>query len=153
MTSEPFIVDPSSGISVPLGPSRLTIKLGGAMTGGRFALLDYEVAPHFAAPTVPHWHTRESQTVYILRGRIRFEFATRVVDAETGTILHIPEGSGFTWHNPEPAPARMLYIFAPADFEQFFEDVQQIYTEHPGLMPSDAAVHVAKLWDQYGIET
>ena len=49
MTSEPLIVQPNSGITVPLGTSNLTIKLDGAETGGRFALLDYDIAPHVAA--------------------------------------------------------------------------------------------------------
>jgi mannose-6-phosphate isomerase-like protein (cupin superfamily) len=151
MTPDPLIVDPNSGITVPLGTSRITVKLDAAATGGRFALLDYEVAPDFVAPPVPHGHTRESQTVYVLKGRVRFEFETRIVEAVAGTVLHIPENCTFTWRNPAPEPARMLYVFAPAGFERFFTDVQQIFAMHPTASPADIAPHVARLWAQYGI--
>jgi len=152
MNRDPLILDPKEGVTVPLGTSQLTIKLDAATTGGRFALLEYHVAPNFVAPKVPHWHTRESHTIYLLQGRIHFQFAERLVEAEPGTVLHIPEQCAFTWRNPEPAPARMLYIFAPAGFEQFFRDVQQVYADHPGMTPSDAAPLVAELWNDYGIE-
>jgi len=131
MNSDPLILDPKEGVTIPLGASRLTIKLDAAATGGRFALLDYDVAPNFVAPKVPHWHTKESHTITVLQGRIDFQFATRLVKAKPGTVLHIPEHCAFTWQNPEPMPARMLYIFAPADFEQFFRDAQQVYAGHP----------------------
>lgn len=152
MNHDPLILDPKEGVTVPLGASRLTIKLDAAATGGRFAMLEYDVAPNFVAPNVPHWHTRESHTIYVLHGRIDFQFATRLVEAEPGMVLHIPEHCAFTWRNPEPNPARMLYLFAPAGFEQFFRDVQQVYADHPGMTPSDAAPHVAALWSEYGIE-
>ncbi|NQV11229.1 MAG: cupin domain-containing protein [Cyanobacteria bacterium] len=153
MTNQPLVVRPASGLTVPLGASSLTIKLDGAATGGRLALLEYNVAPGFAAPQVMHWRTRETQAIYILSGRIRYQFESEVVDAEAGTVLHLPEHCAFTWSNPDPAPARMLYVFVPAGLEQFFLDVQQVFRDHPGLDPADAATRVEQLWRAYGVLT
>lgn len=152
MTPEPLVLDPKDGVTVSLGASRLTIKLDANATGGRFALLEYHVAPNFVAPTVPHWHTKESRAIYVLEGHIHFQFAERLVEAEPGTALHIPERCAYIWRNPAPEPARMLYVFAPAGVEQFFRDVQQVYADHPGMTPADAAPLVAELWAEYGIE-
>jgi len=151
MRYEPFVVEPNSGITVPLGASNLTIKLNAAATGGRFALLDYDIASNFLPPQVPHGHTKESQTAYVLHGEIRFEFATRRINATEGTVIHIPEHCSFTWRNCTPDPARMLYVFAPAGLEKFFIDVQNVYKQHPGASPADIAPHVASLWAEYGI--
>jgi len=150
-TSEPLIVEPDSGITIALGTSSLTIKLGAEATGGRFALLDYDIAPNFLPPQVPHGHTMESQTAYVVRGEIQFEFASRTIDAGEGTVIHISEHCGFTWRNRTADPARMLYIFAPAGLERFFVDVQNLYKEHPDASPADIAPHVASLWAKYGI--
>jgi hypothetical protein len=100
---------------------------------------------------VPHGHTKESQTVYVLEGEIRFEFETRTIDAATGTVLHIPEHVAFTWRNCTPDRARMFYIFSPAGLEKFFVDMQDVFKKHPGVSPADIAPHVASLWAQYGI--
>jgi hypothetical protein len=54
MTSEPLIVRPNSGITIPLGAGNLTIKLDSVATGDRFALLEYDIAPNFLPPQVPH---------------------------------------------------------------------------------------------------
>lgn len=149
--STPLIIRPAEGLTIPLGPSHLTIKLTSAQTGGRLALLEYRVAPSFVPPTTPHGHTRESQTVYIIEGSIRFEFEDQTVDLEAGSSLYIPENCLFNWQNPRPSPARMLYVFAPAGFEQFFVDVQQIYAKNPGVPPADISPLVKGLWAEYGI--
>lgn len=152
MAHESLVLDPGEGISVDMGESRLTIKLDAAATGDRFALLQYDVAPNFVAPTTPHWHTRESHTIVIVEGRIRFEFTSRVVEGVPGTVIHVPELCGFTWLNPDPTPARMYYVFAPAELEQYFRDVQNVFAEHPGMRTSEAAPFVKKLLAKSGIE-
>ena len=152
MTPEPLVLDPAAGITVQMGESRLTIKLDADATGGRIALLQYDVAPNFVAPRTPHWHTRESHTIVVVEGRLRFEFGSRVVEGAPGTVIHIPELCGFTWLNPDPTPARMYYVFAPAGLEQYFRDVQNVFAEHPGMTTSEAAPFVKKLWAKYGIE-
>ncbi|MCT0217456.1 cupin domain-containing protein [Synechococcus sp. CS-1329] len=153
MTHQPLVVAPGAGLTVPLGASSLTIKLDSAATGGRLALLEYNVAPAFAAPQRMHWRTRETQAIYILSGRIRYQLDDQVVDAQAGTVLHLPEHCAFTWSNPDPAPARMLYVFVPAGLEQFFLDVQQVFRDHPGLDPAAAASLVEELWRSYGVLT
>ncbi|WP_146344596.1 cupin domain-containing protein [Phaeobacter marinintestinus] len=151
MTTEPLIVHPNEGVTIPLGTSNLTIKLDAATTGERFALLEYDVAPNFVPPQVPHGHTKESQTIYLLEGELRFEFKDRTVDVATGTVLHIPENATFTWRNCTSSRARMLYIFAPAGLEQYFVDVQDVFKARSGSTPADIAPYVEALWTQYGI--
>ena len=151
MKSEPMVVEPNLGVTVPMGASSLTIKLDAQATGSRLAVLDYDIAPNFLPPQLPHGHSRESQTIYVLQGEICFDFENRTVDAIQGTVVHIPEGCSFTWRNSSSNRARMLYIFVPGGLEKFFVDVQNIYAEHPGVLPSDIAPLVADLWAEYGI--
>ena len=151
MSNQPQIIGPDEGVSLPLGTSTITIKLDATATDGRLALLDYKVAPNFEAPQVMHWRTKETQAIYVLQGRIRYFFQDNVVDTEAGTVLHIPEDCSYTWSNPDPRPARMLYVYTPAGLEQFFIDVQQVFNDHPGLSPADTAPFVEKLWKAYGV--
>ena len=152
MTQSPLIIGPDEGVSLPLGQSRLTIKLTAADTAGRLALLDYAVAPHFRAPQKLPWRTRETQAVYILDGRIRFSFCDQVVEAVSGSVIYLPEYCAYTWENPSKEPSRILYLYTPGGLEQLFFDLQKIFQEHPDLSPADTAPFVAELWEKYGIE-
>lgn len=152
MATEPLVLDPGAGIPVGMGESRLTIKLDAAAAESRFALLQYDAAPHFAARHSPLAHDGASHAIVVIEGRLQFEFSTNVVEGVPGTVIHVPELCAFTWLNPDPAPARTYYVFSPAGREQYFRDVQKVFAESPGATTSEAAPLVKKLWGEYGIE-
>jgi len=99
----PLLVLPGQGESHAIGPSLITHKLDGAATGGRFALIEYAVAPRFVAPS--------------------------------------------------DEPAKILFIYTPAGFEEYFCAVAAVIAKNPGVAVKDLGDELGPLWQHYGIES
>src|SRR5205807_900527 len=95
-----------------------TVVVPGEATGGRVALVDLLVEP--GGFVVPHAHAREDEIVRVLDGRVGVRVADAIGWADPGDQLVAPPGVPHMFWNPEPEPARLLAIFAPAGFERFF---------------------------------
>ena len=126
--STPRVIPSGSGrIVAPPDPSmpfpRIDFKVGVHDDLG-FSLIEFEVPANFAPPPVLHRHTRENAVIYVLDGELEYTFADGSTEVATaGSVVHLPAGAWFRWHNPHPTKARMLCIFCPAGFEEYFSDV------------------------------
>lgn len=124
-TTVPRVVPAGAGtIAAAAAPGLPTIEVKlGAADGAGFSLIEYEVPAGFAPPPVLHRHTREGAVIYVLEGELHYWFADGEVRAGPGTLVQLPAGAWFRWANDSARPARMLAMFCPAGFEQFFLDV------------------------------
>jgi mannose-6-phosphate isomerase-like protein (cupin superfamily) len=98
------------------------VRLGAADAVG-FSLVEYEVPAGFSPPPRLHRHTREDAVAYVLHGQLHYWFADGDAVVLPGDVVHLPRGAWFRWANDSEQTARMLCMFAPAGFEQFFVDV------------------------------
>jgi quercetin dioxygenase-like cupin family protein len=146
---------PGGGKSITIGPNQITYKLGGEQTGGAFSMIEYRVAPGFAAPPALHFHTRESWAGYVLEGTLGFQLGEETIVAKTGSTLFVPRGLPFKWWNAEERPARYLAIYFPAGFERYFEEIADLTKELPPgpLDMSRLMPRILPLWEKYGIGT
>lgn len=146
---------PGEGRMIGVGPNRITFLLGGEQTGGAFSLIQYEVAPRFEAPPTLHYHTKESWAGYILEGTLGFQIGERTVRLTAGSSLLIPARTPFKWWNEEDKPARALFYYFPAGFEQYFADVEEALKDFPPgpLDIQKAMPRLLPLWEKYGIKT
>ena len=139
------IVGPGDGETVrePDG-SRNRFMVEAGESGGGFALVDQLLAPRrLVAPL--HRHSREDEYNYVLEGRVGAIVGDEEVIAEAGSLLFKPRDQWHTFWNAGEAPARILVIFSPGGFEQFFKDIAAL----DGEPTPDAIVEVAS---RYGIE-
>jgi len=100
----------------------MEVKLSAA-DGAGLSLVEYDIPGGFSPPPHLHRHTREGAVVYVLAGELHYWFADGDTVAGPGTLVQLPPGAWFRWANERDEPARMLCMFAPAGFEQFFLDV------------------------------
>lgn len=124
-TATPRVVVPGAGRIAPApvpGLPTIEVKLSAA-DGAGFSLVEYDVPAGFSPPPHLHRHTREGAVAYVLDGQLHYWFADRDVVVGPGTLVQLPAGAWFRWANDTASPARMLCMFAPAGFEQFFVDV------------------------------
>jgi quercetin dioxygenase-like cupin family protein len=139
------IVGPGDGETLrePDGSgNRFMVEAG--ESGGGFALVDQLLAPRrLVAPL--HRHSREDEYNYVLEGRVGAIVGDEEVIAEAGSLLFKPRDQWHTFWNAGEAPARILAIFSPGGFEQFFRDTAAL----DGEPTPDAIVEVAS---RYGIE-
>jgi quercetin dioxygenase-like cupin family protein len=109
---------PSPAVPLPA----VEIKLDGR-NGAPFSVMEYEVPASFAPPPVLHRHTREFGAVYVLEGELTYWFADGVARPATAGTLVVMGRDWFRWANRTPDPARILCLFSPAGFEQFFAEL------------------------------
>ena len=151
--ARPIVVQPGEGESHAIGPSKITHKLDGSSMGGRFAMIEYSVSPRFAAPTAWHWHTKESWVGYVAAGKLTVAFPDHQVEVPTGGVIVVPPNCPFAWSNPSDEPARLLNIYSPAGFEDYFREISAVIAKHPGVAAKDLSSQLQPLWQKYGIES
>lgn len=127
-----------------------TIKATAADTGGGHTLVEIEVGPGYATPL--HVHHREDEGFWMIEGTATFEVGDEVVEAGPGDYLFGPRDVRHKW-TAGPEGARMLYLFAPAGFEDLIRDMSipaERRTPPPPEVtpPSD----IAEIAERYGVE-
>ncbi|WP_158845616.1 quercetin 2,3-dioxygenase [Saccharothrix deserti] len=113
---------PGAGRSVwAFSGDKYTVKAGVASTGGALGLMEAEIPPLSGPPM--HSHDNEDEAFYILGGRIEVVADDRAVVAEPGSFIYIPRGAPHRFKNVGDDAARMLLLFLPSGFEEFFLEV------------------------------
>ena len=97
---------------------RMTVLIPGEQAKNAYAVLEALILPGGGPP--PHIHHREDESFYALDGDIVILAGEQMVRASTGTCVHIPIGTVHTFKNEGDGPARMLIMYTPAGFENYF---------------------------------
>jgi len=100
---------------------RYTVKASAAETGGRLGLMEAIVAPESGPPL--HIHENEHEVFYLLDGQLEMEANDTVFVADAGSFIFVPREVPHRFKNISNTPTRLLFLFFPGGFEQFFLDI------------------------------
>ena|SRR5689334_9199108 len=142
-----------AGLAFWIGPSRVTFKITGESTEGRYALFETIDAPQSGPPL--HVHQHEDESYYILEGAYDVYLADGApVHATVGALVTVPRGVTHTYKNVSANAGRMIVVATPAGLEHFFAALGQPDTGEappkPAGPPDFAAM--AAVARHYGIE-
>jgi mannose-6-phosphate isomerase-like protein (cupin superfamily) len=145
--SAPKIVGPSDGRLGFLGSIGVRFMIDGDETTDRgLALVEHPMSPRaLAAPL--HKHSREDEYSYILEGKMGALLGDDVVVAEAGDLVFKPRDQWHTFWNAGDEPCRILEIIAPAGFEDFFRELDDL-----GGALQAPPEELAALSERYGLE-
>ena len=145
--SAPKIVGPRDGRLGFLGSIGVRFMIDGDETPDRgFSLVEHPMSPHaLAAPL--HRHTREDEYSYVLQGKMGALLGDVVVVAKAGDLVHKPRNQWHTFWNAGDEPCRILEIIAPAGFEDFFRELDDL-----GGALQAPPEELAALSARYGLE-
>jgi quercetin dioxygenase-like cupin family protein len=149
-TTHPRVVPPGAGtVAGEAGPGLplIEVKLP-ADQGPGFSLIEYNIPARFSPPPHLHRHTRECAVIYLLEGELHYWFENGDQVIRPGTLVQLPPGAWFRWANETDAPARILAMFAPGGFEQFFLDLLSAAAAADG----DLGAVIGPLRARYGDE-
>ncbi len=104
----------------PPGHPDVVLKAGASATLGAYSLLEFTVAGN--GPPM-HVHHDAEEAFYVLDGEITIRIGTDSIQAIAGSFILIPRETPHTFDNASEHPSRMLTIFSPPGFEQFFPQV------------------------------
>ncbi len=119
------VVGPQDGKLGFLGSIGVRFMVDGGETDQGFSLVEHPMSPGaLAAPL--HKHNREDEYSYVLEGRMGALLGDEVLEAGPGDLVFKPRDQWHTFWNAGDEPCRILEIIAPAGFEKFFEELDEI---------------------------
>ncbi len=135
--------EPDAGEALAIADATLTIKIGGASSGGRLSLLEGRFMPGGFAP-VPHIHGEAHESFYVLEGRFAFRIGDHRFERGEGAVIHVPPGllHGFT--NAGSGPGRLLVLHTPP-LDAFFREMAALAADGP--MDRTALAELMRAWD------
>ena len=139
---KPTILPPESRESFDFGGLGVEWKIDGASTAGNFSVVHHPMAPRaLAAPL--HYHHREDEYSYVLKGKLGALLGEDVVEAGPGTWVFKPRGQWHTFWNAGDTPCEIIEVISPAGFEEYFREVAAAW----GDVAAFAAIN-----EKYGLE-
>jgi len=136
---DPALVDVRTLAAHPLvdnGPaSRLRMVAPGAVTRGRYGLVEYRVAPH-SAGAAPHYHQTFSESFYVLTGELTVYADGAWQPYRPGDFALVHETGVHGFRNDGEEETSFLILFAPGIArENFFAEVAEM--RNSGRTPAD----------------
>jgi len=105
------------------------IRLRRQQTQGAFALISCVTPPQGGVPL--HVHSKEDETFIVLEGLYEFRVGDSVIHGQPGTCLFGPRGIPHSFQNIGQNPARLMVLFSPPGFEEYFEEVDAANSVSP----------------------
>jgi mannose-6-phosphate isomerase-like protein (cupin superfamily) len=136
---------------VDLGPNHVVFHASGHDNGGRYALVEWDMAAPPAPGPPAHRHLDADEACFVLAGRLAMEAGGAMEELQEGDFTLVPKG---TWHslaNLGPGRARFLVILSPPGFEGYWAETAERLAARGGspLDPMEAA----ELQARYAMET
>ena len=104
---------PDEGNAIP----RHILKATKQDTAGAYSLIEANIT---GGGPPQHIHKAEEEAFYILEGEVNIKIGEETIRATVGSFVVIPRGTVHTFWNAGSTPAKLLVIFSPPGFEQFF---------------------------------
>jgi quercetin dioxygenase-like cupin family protein len=101
----------------------MTIKAGRAQTGNAFTVGEFLSRPGSGPP--PHIHHVEDEAFYVLEGALTGFCGDQQWEASPGSFIWLPRGIVHGFTVASDAPAKVLFITAPAGFEGWVAEVAE----------------------------
>ena len=114
-----LILNPGEGKTVLVPGHKITHKISGEDTDGRYSLLEVEL--NGDGPP-QHIHKTDDETFYVLEGEVKFLLGEHTSIAKAGTFVNIPRGTRHAFCRVDKKNAKLLATFTPAGFEKFFDE-------------------------------
>lgn len=116
---DPSVVLPTGAEGLKAFGDEIFVHLGGADTGGKYAVCTNVTPPGSGPP--PHYHNNEDEWFFPLEGRVEFFLNGSWQEVPPHSVVFVPRGTVHTFRNCGDTPLKMLIHTAPSGFEIFFE--------------------------------
>jgi quercetin dioxygenase-like cupin family protein len=155
---DPSLVDVRTNALHPLvdngGASSLRMVAPGAVTKGRYGLVEYRVAAR-SAGAAPHYHQTFSESFYVLTGELTIYADGRWQPCRPGDYALVHETGVHGFRNDGDEETSFLILFAPGIArENFFAEMAELRTRGrgPGEMTPEERTAFYARHDQVMVE-
>ena len=124
--------------------SRLRMVAPGAITAGRYGLVEYHVAPQ-SPGAMPHVHRTFSESFYVLSGELTIYAAGSWRSYGPGDYALVHEGGANGFRNDSDEWTSFLILFAPGIArERFFLELAELRRSDRTLTPEEMTAFYAR---------
>jgi quercetin dioxygenase-like cupin family protein len=141
--SDPIILKPGAGRSIPLSNFAMSLKASPDDTDGAFSLLQAEEPPGFGPPL--HIHHDCAEAFYVLDGEYHIFVAGQEHRCPAGSFVLIPAGIEHGFRVGE-APSRKLNLYVPGAMVGYFGELSA------ALARGAADAELAGIAERHGME-
>jgi len=133
------------------GAAALRMVATGAVTAGRFGLVEYRLAPH-SPGAAPHYHQTFSESFYVLSGELTLYADRRWQPYRPGDFALAAERGVHGFRNDSDEPVSFLILFTPGIArEEFFAETAELRRSGRTLSPEERTAFYAR-HDQVMVE-
>jgi quercetin dioxygenase-like cupin family protein len=116
----------------------------GSVTGGRYGLIEYSVAPR-SAGAAPHYHQTFSEAFYVLSGELTVYADGAWRPSVPGDYALVHERGVHGFRNDGDEPVSFLILFAPGIArERFFGELAELRRSGRTLGPEEMTAFYAR---------
>ncbi len=116
-----LLIAPGEGEAVWLLDELITFKIGVLETNYAISLSEVSIGPAGGPPF--HVHHRNGEGIYLLEGSLTLKMGRQVRRLTTGSFAYVPSNIPHTYRAEGKTPAKLLVIYAPAGYENFFREI------------------------------
>jgi quercetin dioxygenase-like cupin family protein len=103
------------------------IIVDGNNTGGEYSLIEMQF-PKGKEREIPlHVHDKENLIVYVLEGEFVFTDGKDETICNTNSVIKLDKDVAHSYRKTVEDNGRLLIMYSPAGFENFFKDLQSIH--------------------------
>ena len=123
------VVRPSEGRCWEAHGHRARIILAAEDTNGALGLVELQTPPG-SGPTL-HAHSHEDEIFLVQQGLYEFHIAGKRVEVGPGGVVYAPRPHAHSFRVLGPEAGRMLVLFQPGGFEEYFARAGQVLEDGP----------------------
>jgi quercetin dioxygenase-like cupin family protein len=140
-----LLIGPDEGVHLSI--LGITHKVTAESFGGAFTIIEASIPPGDMIP--PHTHTREDECAFVLEGELTFDVGGEIIVAPAGSFVVKPRGIYHAFCNTGTKAARCLEIHTPGEFENYYDEYEQIVESE---MDDDERLRArTELGERYGV--
>ena len=140
-----IFVGPNDGVTLPV--LDMVHKVPPERFGGALTIIEWGLPPGEMIP--PHTHSREDECNFVLEGELTCEVGGEIVVAPAGSFVVKPRGVYHAFCNTGTVPNRHLEIHTPGEFENYYDEYEQIVES--AMSEDERRKARVELGERYGV--
>jgi len=126
---------PEDGEVLELPFGVFTVRISAEQTGGQLSVVESVLEPG-AVGAAPHVHHGHEEYFLITAGEVTFDLESSVETVGMGGAVAVPRGRPHGFRNAGSEPARILGLFTPGGYENYFREVAAVAASGGEVTPS-----------------
>jgi mannose-6-phosphate isomerase-like protein (cupin superfamily) len=144
ITTNGFRLKKGKGTTINFHGTKITVKVSGDDSGGRYTLIEMEHPPN-TGPAL-HIHSKAPEAYYVLDGQYSIRCDNEIYHAQSGDFVFIPKGIPHNYQSG--SQGGKVLVISPAGLEGYFREVADILGNQDNKISWNEEIEIARRYGQ-----